>query len=69
VFQAGTALHGDRLVTNGGRILGVTGLGATVGAARDAAYGAADLIEFQGMRRREDVALAAAEGRTFALRR
>ena len=26
VFHAGTALHGDRLVTNGGRILGVTGL-------------------------------------------
>ena len=38
VFHAGTALHGDRLVTNGGRILGVTGLGETVAAARDAAY-------------------------------
>ena len=30
VFHAGTALHGDRLVTNGGRILGVTGLGPTI---------------------------------------
>ena len=37
VFQAGTALHGDRLVTNGGRILGVTGLGETIVAAREAA--------------------------------
>jgi phosphoribosylamine--glycine ligase len=69
VFQAGTALHGDRLVTNGGRILGVTGLGETVAAARNAAYSAAGVIEFEGMRRREDIALAAAEGRTFALRR
>jgi phosphoribosylamine--glycine ligase len=68
VFQAGTALHGDRLVTNGGRVLGVTGLGESVAGARDAAYVAADLIEFEGVRRREDVALAAAEGRTFALR-
>jgi phosphoribosylamine--glycine ligase len=67
VFHAGTALHGSKLVTNGGRILGVTGLGDTVAAARTAAYGAADRIEFAGARRREDIALAAAEGRTFAL--
>jgi phosphoribosylamine---glycine ligase len=68
VFHAGTARHGARLVTNGGRILGVTGLGPTIAAARAAAYGAADRIEFAGARRREDIALAAAEGRTFALR-
>jgi phosphoribosylamine--glycine ligase len=66
VFHAGTALHGDQLVTNGGRILGVTGLGETVAAARVAAYGAADLIAFQGARRREDIALAASEGAAFA---
>src|SRR6185436_5564945 len=34
VFHAGTALHGDRLVTNGGRILGVTALGSTLESAR-----------------------------------
>jgi phosphoribosylamine--glycine ligase len=68
VFHAGTALHGSRLVTNGGRILGVTGLGETIGDARAAAYAAADLIEFDGARRREDVALAAAQGRVFELR-
>ena len=68
VFHAGTALHGSRLVTNGGRILGVTGLGKAIGDARAAAYAAADLIEFDGARRREDVALAAAEGRSFRLR-
>ncbi len=67
VFHAGTALHGDRLVTNGGRILGVTGLGETVAAARAAAYGAADRIAFEGARRREDIALAAAEGKTVSL--
>jgi phosphoribosylamine---glycine ligase len=48
-------------------VLGVTGLGDTVAAAREAAYEAADRIEFEGARRREDIALAAAEGRTFAL--
>jgi phosphoribosylamine--glycine ligase len=67
VFHAGTALHGDRLVTNGGRVLNVTGLGATVATARIEAYKAADRIAFEGMRRREDIALAAAEGQTFAL--
>jgi phosphoribosylamine--glycine ligase len=67
VFHAGTALHGDRLVTNGGRILGVTGLGETVAVARAAAYGAADRIAFDGARRREDIALAAAQGLTFSL--
>jgi phosphoribosylamine---glycine ligase len=67
VFHAGTAVHGDQLVTNGGRILGVTGLGETVVDARATAYAATDLVEFAGARRRDDIALAAAEGRTFAL--
>ena len=46
VFHAGTARHGERLVTNGGRILAVTGLGPTVAVARAAAYEAAgtDLV-------------------------
>ena len=67
VFHAGTALHGDRLVTNGGRVLGVTGLGETIAAARAAAYDAADRIEFDGARRREDIARAAADGMTLSL--
>ena len=62
VFQAGTALQADRLVTNGGRILDVTGVADSLRAAREAAYGAADLISFEGVRRRNDVALAAVEG-------
>jgi phosphoribosylamine--glycine ligase len=56
VFHAGTALHRGRLVTNGGRILGVTGLGASVAEARAAAYVAAARIDFAGVRYRHDIA-------------
>jgi phosphoribosylamine--glycine ligase len=56
VFHAGTALRGERLVTNGGRILNVTGIGETVGAARENAYRACELISFDGMRYRHDIA-------------
>ena len=59
VFQAGTALRGDRLVTNGGRVLCVTATGATVGEARDRAYAGCEQIRFDGARYRRDVALAA----------
>jgi phosphoribosylamine---glycine ligase len=60
VFHAGTALHGARLVTNGGRILGVTGRGATVAEARDRAYAGCERIRFDGVQYRSDIALAAA---------
>jgi phosphoribosylamine--glycine ligase len=63
VFHAGTALHGDRLVTNGGRILGVTGTGTTVAEARARAYAAVELIHFDGARCRSDIALAASAAR------
>ena len=59
VFHAGTARQGDRLVTNGGRILAVTGRGATVADARAAAYDAVGRISFPGMHRRSDIAAAA----------
>ena len=62
VFHAGTARHDGRLVTNGGRIFGVTGIADDLGAARAAAYEAADKIEFAGVQFRRDIALAAAEG-------
>ena len=60
VFHAGTARHGDRLVTNGGRILSVTGTGASIAAARDLAYAACERITFDGARYRTDIARAAA---------
>jgi phosphoribosylamine---glycine ligase len=56
VLHAGTALHDGNLVTNGGRILDVVGLGATVEDARTAAYEAAARIDFAGMRFRTDIA-------------
>jgi phosphoribosylamine---glycine ligase len=62
VFHAGTALHGERLVTNGGRIVAVTGLGETLAGARDAAYEAVRNIDFPGARHRSDIAAAAALG-------
>jgi phosphoribosylamine--glycine ligase len=62
VFHAGTARHGDRLVTNGGRILAVTGHGPSVSDARAAAYDAAGRITFPGVRFRSDIAEAAARG-------
>ena len=62
VFHGGTARHGERLVTNGGRILSVTALGSSVADARAAAYDAAGRISFPGARCRSDIAALAASG-------
>ncbi len=59
VFHAGTAVQNGRLVTNGGRILNVIGRGATVAAARAAAYDAVGKISYPGMRFRRDIAASA----------
>jgi phosphoribosylamine--glycine ligase len=56
VFHGGTAVRGGGLVTNGGRILSVTGLGATVPEARVRAYDAVSLVRFEGARFRQDIA-------------
>jgi phosphoribosylamine--glycine ligase len=59
VLHAGTALDdGGRLVTAGGRVLGVTGAGPTLAEARRRAYGAVDMISFDGMQHRSDIAAA-----------
>jgi phosphoribosylamine--glycine ligase len=60
VFHAGTAVHHDQLVTNGGRILDVTALGPTIASARETAYDAAAQISFDGARYRTDIAKEAA---------
>jgi phosphoribosylamine---glycine ligase len=60
VFHAGTARHGDSVVTNGGRILNVTATGATITEARDRTYAACESITFPGMRYRRDIAAAIA---------
>jgi phosphoribosylamine--glycine ligase len=62
VTHAGTARRDDgAIVTAGGRVLNVTALGATPRAARDAAYAAADNIDFAGRQLRADIALRAVE--------
>jgi phosphoribosylamine---glycine ligase len=58
VFHAGTRREGDRVVTAGGRVLAVSGLGATIAEARATAYAAADEITFEGLHRRSDIAAA-----------
>ncbi|HEX3318779.1 MAG TPA: phosphoribosylamine--glycine ligase [Solirubrobacteraceae bacterium] len=61
VTHAGTALRDSEVVTAGGRVLNVTALGASPRAARDAAYAAADMIDFEGEQLRRDIALRAVE--------
>jgi phosphoribosylamine---glycine ligase len=56
VFHAGTAMQAGRLVTNGGRILGVTALGVSIDDARRRAYDACEQISFDGVRYRRDIA-------------
>lgn len=59
VFHAGTALQGSDIVTNGGRVLGVTAWAENLRAARDAAYLAAEKIRFDGAHYRRDIAAKA----------
>jgi phosphoribosylamine--glycine ligase len=61
VLHAGTALEGDTLVTAGGRVLNVTGLGESVREARQRAYAAAEKVQFDGKQMRTDIALRAEE--------
>jgi phosphoribosylamine---glycine ligase len=61
ITHAGTALSNGDLVTAGGRVLNVTGIGASPGEARDRAYEAAKLISFDGMQIRSDIAARAVD--------
>ena len=55
VFHASTKKEGNKIITNGGRVLGVTGLGTTIKAAIDRAYQAVSKIHFDGMHYRRDI--------------
>ncbi len=55
VFHAGTALESDRLVANGGRVLGVTATGTSVSQAQAAAYAAVDAIDAPSLFFRRDI--------------
>jgi phosphoribosylamine--glycine ligase len=62
VFHAGTAETEGKIVTAGGRVLNVTGIGSSPAEARDRAYNAADKIQFDGKQMRRDIAARAVEG-------
>ncbi|MCA9639580.1 MAG: phosphoribosylamine--glycine ligase, partial [Myxococcales bacterium] len=55
VFHAGTSLRDGRVVTAGGRVLGVTATGADLAQARERAYTAVERIRFAGMQFRRDI--------------
>ncbi|MGZ5387940.1 MAG: phosphoribosylamine--glycine ligase, partial [Solirubrobacterales bacterium] len=61
VTHAGTAERGGEIVTAGGRVLNVTGLGLGPAEARARAYDAAELISFEGMQMRRDIAARAVD--------
>jgi phosphoribosylamine---glycine ligase len=62
ITHAGTARNAaGQVVTAGGRVLNVTGLGADAASAREAAYAAADMIQFEGRQLRRDIALKVAQ--------
>jgi phosphoribosylamine---glycine ligase len=62
VFHAGTALKGETIVTDGGRVLAVTAMGTDLKSAITAAYEAADMIEFEGRYLRRDIGWRALSG-------
>jgi phosphoribosylamine--glycine ligase len=64
VLHAGTAPapDGTGIVSSGGRVLSVVGVGADLAAARAVAYEAVELIDLEGGRFRRDIALTVATG-------
>jgi phosphoribosylamine--glycine ligase len=55
VFHAGTRLEGEQVLTSGGRVLGVSAVGASLKEALERAYKAADFIQFTGKYYRKDI--------------
>lgn len=62
VFHAGTKNTNGDIVTNGGRVLGVTALGDTIRQAKEKAYTGVDKIKFEGAYCRRDIADKAIQG-------
>lgn len=58
VFHAGTAIHENQLVTNGGRVLGITATATTLKKALEASYGAISPDVFAGVQYRKDIGLS-----------
>ena len=60
VFHSGTRAEGNKILTDGGRVLGVTALGNTIAEAKRRAYQAIEQIHFDGMHYRRDIGHQAA---------
>ncbi len=61
IFHAGTKIENNKLVTNGGRVLGVSAIGTTLQEALKKAYKAIETISFKGMQYRKDIGKKALE--------
>jgi phosphoribosylamine--glycine ligase len=55
VFHAGTALNCGQILTSGGRVMNVVGMGNTIVSAIDTAYKACEHVSFEGMHYRRDI--------------
>lgn len=64
VYHAGTAIKDGELVTSGGRVLNVTAVADSFEAAREQAYKACELIDFEGKTLRHDIGARALRGRS-----
>lgn len=64
VYHAGTREQDGQILTNGGRVIDVTALGATFEEARNLAYDACEKIDFEGKTFRHDIGLRALKGRS-----
>ena len=64
VFHAGTSREGGKYFTSGGRVLNVVGMGATLEAAIEKAYEAADKIQYEGKQFRRDIGARALKRKT-----
>jgi len=62
VFHAGTKKSGNKILSSGGRVLGVTGIGETIKEAINKTYQAVGKISFEGMHYRKDIGRRAIEG-------
>ena len=61
IIHAGTRLEDGKVMTNGGRVMGVVSLGETVKEARERSYEAVKKISFMGMQYRSDIGKIASE--------
>ena len=57
VFHAGTAIKDGKYVTNGGRVLGITGIGKDLDEAIKIAYGGVDIVTFENVHYRHDIGI------------